>query len=376
MKVPVSQATRKIVWARSGNRCARCQIPLIAEATERDDRAVVGEECHIYAQGTDGPRGQGTPPKNIHHYSNLILLCGACHTLVDAQEATYTIEKLHALRDAHEQWVEATLQKATGEMAPPTDLSGSNEWGDGEALPSDVGSADIVAGRLADAFPGSYGLTVISDPKAALERLAVVLRRPLHQWYSPSNGEPYKGYPLWWFRGGRCLHIEDYDQVSATHAVLDGKELNVRRVAAFRRNYLSMWDFLYVESAADQPVGIYQYSGPTPIERAQQSPSGFFTYEEYAVWNDRAISREDFDDGATLVNGKPQRVVHAEVRQRFLTPYNFIVCGNRHVINDKRHDRTIQALLDGILRGDRTLSDLVSFVDALVRPARFASDWD
>jgi hypothetical protein len=53
----ITDRTRKILWARSGNRCAFCGTRLVADATANDPESVVGEECHIYPQRTRGPRG-------------------------------------------------------------------------------------------------------------------------------------------------------------------------------------------------------------------------------------------------------------------------------------------------------------------------------
>ena len=40
---------------------------------------------------------------------NLILLCNNHHQLVDSQPETYTVERLRAMKEAHEHWVEKTL---------------------------------------------------------------------------------------------------------------------------------------------------------------------------------------------------------------------------------------------------------------------------
>ncbi len=369
--MPISQATRKILWARSGNLCVLCRRALVEEGTEYDDRAVVGEECHIYAQGKTGPRGQGQAPADVHHYSNLILLCGACHTVIDAQEATYTVELLMALRDQHETWVAQRLSTAGNANHPENE---GNGWADAEALSSDTESDQLFAGRLAEAFPGARGLTVIPDPTAAIERLLVVLRHPLRQWHWDADKTRRPSYPFWWFRGSLCLHIPTCRRLDDTHCLLDTKELKIRRVAAFRRSYTSMWDFLYVESDPDHPTGLYDY-GADPSGAWASCSMGFY-FEEYAIWNGMPISRDDYDDGATLVDGHPTRVSSAELRLRYLTSYNFLVCANRHVINEPAHDTAISALLDGILNRTRTLEELASFVDSLPKPARFYSEWD
>lgn len=337
---------------------------------------MVGEECHIFAQGTDGPRSQGAPPTDLHHYSNLILLCGACHKIVDSQEATYTIDKFRAMRDEHEAWVASRLSGHEKDPEPALAVEVvENPWGDPDVLPAGISSDQLFARRLSDAFPGSRGVSEVSVPADAIERLNVVLRQPLDQWFFDKESRR-RIHPFWWFRGSMCLHIEAFAQISSTHCLLDGMELRVRRVAALRRSYLSLWDCLYVEVGADEPTGVYDYGPESPRERAEHSLSGYFYSEEYALWRDRPISRADYDDGATLLDGKPRRVLGAELRERYLTPFNFIVCGNRHVINENRNDLGMKERLDGILQGKLDLHDLWRFVDQLEKPARYHSDWD
>ena len=43
----INDKTRKVLWGRSGNRCAICRRELVLDATTVDDVSVVGEECHI-----------------------------------------------------------------------------------------------------------------------------------------------------------------------------------------------------------------------------------------------------------------------------------------------------------------------------------------
>src|SRR5690606_23241160 len=118
--------------------------------------------------------------------------------------------------------------------------------------------------------------------------------------------------------------------------------------AAFRVRHSAIHSFLYVETNPDPPVGIYRVPGPTELTSVAESIGGYY-YEEYAIWNDRPITRRDYDDGATLLDAQPVRVKSAELRQRFLTPYTFSVCGNRHVINESVHDGRMSALLNHVL---------------------------
>lgn len=74
--------------------------------------AILGHVAHIVAQQDDGPRGDPTmDPKDRDRYENLVLLCTNHHQLVDApaNHATWTVERLLALRSDHEAWVSERL---------------------------------------------------------------------------------------------------------------------------------------------------------------------------------------------------------------------------------------------------------------------------
>ena len=374
--MPITDSARKILWARSGNRCALCRAPLVESATPLDAAAVVGVECHIFPQGKDGPRSDAVRPDDVHAYPNLILLCGKCHKVVDTQVHTYSQQALHDRRASHEAWVHTALTEHSPAVVDAAEHVQSNEWGDGDSILPNIESDESFAMRLSDAFPGSSGLSVISDPTLALARLAVVLREPLHQWLPGDIDGPRRVFPFWWFRGSLCTHISAFRQLGPSRCLVDVKELVIKRVAAFRRPYHSMWDFLYVESAADEATGVYAARAGDPPDRSASALWGSYEYEEVALWKGRFIAREDYEDGATLVDGKPTRVEGAEIRQKYLTPYNFIICGNRHVINENVHDAKLNGLLDAILKETGTVNELAEFIDALPKPLRYFSSFD
>ena len=93
------QPTIKRLFAHSGNRCAfpRCAEVIVQEST------VLGEICHIKAANPAGPRydPQQTATER-HGYDNLILLCGKHHTVIDADEEAYTVERLIKMKADHE----------------------------------------------------------------------------------------------------------------------------------------------------------------------------------------------------------------------------------------------------------------------------------
>ncbi len=101
---------RKILWAKSGNRCAICRRALIANSNEIDKESVVGDECHINGQKKGAARFFEN--ENIlmsNSYENLILLCKIHHKIIDDQEQTFTADYLHEIKSAHEKWVNDTL---------------------------------------------------------------------------------------------------------------------------------------------------------------------------------------------------------------------------------------------------------------------------
>jgi hypothetical protein len=112
----ISPTDRKLLWGKAGNRCAvpTCRRVLVAEPTETDPEAVIGEEAHIVARSEDGPRGGLIPRHLLDRYDNLVLLCPSCHTMIDKQSESWTRGRLLDVREQHERWVSARLSVAKG----------------------------------------------------------------------------------------------------------------------------------------------------------------------------------------------------------------------------------------------------------------------
>jgi len=122
----VSARTRKILWARSGNRCAICRRELVVEGTTNDPTAIVGDECHIVSKQPKGPRSglRVGAEIDLDGYDNLILLCKTHHRLVDEQTERFSVRRLQEIKAAHERWVRETLgrrdTKAQDGLSHPT----------------------------------------------------------------------------------------------------------------------------------------------------------------------------------------------------------------------------------------------------------------
>ncbi len=109
----------KILWGQAGGRCAfpGCRRELIEDQTTMDPKRVIGKIAHIVADSDVGPRAD---PEMTDHdrrrESNLILLCGTHHDIVDVQPNTYTIDDLRSWKAEHLAWVRSRLATAVAAL--------------------------------------------------------------------------------------------------------------------------------------------------------------------------------------------------------------------------------------------------------------------
>lgn len=171
MSIP--EAEQRRLFGRSGNRCAfpDCRRLLTADDSPPDRLVVLGEMAHIVADRPGGPRGNS--PVSLaerNRAENLILLCNNHHQLIDSQIQTYTVERLRAIKEAHELWVEKTLGMGRGgdgyavqpprvvEMVHSTLLPVERMPAYVFGAPCDIGERDVQGqlGRLRDGEMAPY----------------------------------------------------------------------------------------------------------------------------------------------------------------------------------------------------------------------------
>lgn len=125
----ITEKDMKLLWGRSGNRCAfpGCPNQLTMDSSA-GDASTLGEMAHIVGEedSAKSPRGKSALPLNARNiYSNLILLCAHHHTIIDKREnwSDYSVEILHQMKDAHEQRVRESLAaKSHSEAIDPSEL--------------------------------------------------------------------------------------------------------------------------------------------------------------------------------------------------------------------------------------------------------------
>ena len=114
------QSDIKILWGRSGNRCAICKL----ELTPDGNRETIGEMAHIVARSPDGPRGnEMLPIEERDRYDNLILLCPNHHREVDGNPKSWSVGKLRETKQDHESWVSQQLANSRIQIPQSVDNS-------------------------------------------------------------------------------------------------------------------------------------------------------------------------------------------------------------------------------------------------------------
>lgn len=112
----VTQATKKQLFAASGNECAFPDCD--EEVVDIEEETVIGVIAHIRARNPDGPRyDPDMPEEERDEFSNLMVLCPTHHTRIDKNPEKYPPEKL-------EEWKEQHEQEPTEEEDIPEDLLG------------------------------------------------------------------------------------------------------------------------------------------------------------------------------------------------------------------------------------------------------------
>ncbi|WP_310475744.1 hypothetical protein [Sandarakinorhabdus sp.] len=224
------------------------------------------------------------------------------------------------------------------------------------AQPPKVESTPFFFERVGDAFPGKRGIYWTTGPEDVAMRLGRLLGGELRIGLST---------PIWMFRGGVSIGIEQFRQIGPETFLIGHHELKVSRLALCE-SPLYYRNFVYVECEGLAPTGIDDSSAERLKEAIKEGRS---TYEEYGLTDDgMLVTREEYDDGAAERAGKIIDTSHrTEIRMRYLTPFNFVLCAQMSPINNTQYDRRFGELLDGMLAGQNLLPTIIADVSKLPR---------
>lgn len=220
---------------------------------------------------------------------------------------------------------------------------------EGAAAKPSFGHEAIIefSSRFRQAFPGLRGIRWFDDPEIIAERLGILLQNPLIA---------EEGQLAGWWRGPQNLHIDSFEHVEGSHFLMDADELNIRRSAAFNPNIYDRC-FVYVETAADQPTGLY----PSTEEEIRNQIETFgYASEEYGLVDGTLpVTRAEYDDGAAVIDGRPVDIRGRVVlRERHITPYNFLIAPFSSPINNNAFDDVLRDYLSRLLRGEDVFAEM------------------
>lgn len=201
--------------------------------------------------------------------------------------------------------------------------------------------------RLASAFPGQRGFQWY-DAETSVKRLSVVFKDPLK--FEPLVGSDAVSDPFWWFRAGRSMYINQFKKTSKTKILLGIDELEINRIGVYiSQSYYK--SFIYVETKGEKQIGLYNF---TKEDINRHIETFGYSFEEYALFGKIPISREHYDDGATIIKGNVVETFDSKLRVRYLSDYNFIIAAKQSPFNSQKFDKESYNYFNSILRKEQS----------------------
>ncbi|MCD7879093.1 MAG: hypothetical protein LUG16_04070 [Candidatus Gastranaerophilales bacterium] len=100
-KLDIKDSNMKVLIQLSGSQCAICKKKLY-DIQENNSVSNLGEMAHICGEKPESARYDANMSDSERQsYNNLIYLCPTCHTKIDRDVNTYTVEELHRIKKEH-----------------------------------------------------------------------------------------------------------------------------------------------------------------------------------------------------------------------------------------------------------------------------------
>lgn len=213
--------------------------------------------------------------------------------------------------------------------------------------------------RFGKAFPGIRGIKEFTDSKECVDRLQILLKKPL-------NGKKLGG-PIWWIRGSSNSDISNFKRITDDKFLMDGDEIKVKRIVVYAAGEYYK-KFVYVETYPEEETGLYTKDDVYVKEWIEKY--GYY-YEEYAEYENKKVTRAEYDDGAAVIDGKVVDLKgEAKLRTRYITPYNFIICAHFNPMNSNMYDDMLEKILNGILKGQNSVEEIVDAIKKMPKHRR------
>lgn len=226
--------------------------------------------------------------------------------------------------------------------------------------------------RMGKAFHGKRGLVTYTKARDIRRCLDNLFSSPLKLKKIESEyGSSFS--ILWWYRGSLSSNIEKYRHLGGRHFLIQTMELNIRKIVAYvdpsGRYY---GQYIYVETYPDNPTGLYPSHTKSHIEEWRKE-HGYYS-EEYGVFRIlhlfwKKVTSNEYDDGHTRFLGKlisPARK-DQELRERFLTPFNFIITSPHSSINCRQFAES-DDYFNSLLKTEMTIEQFNDYLKSFPKP--------
>jgi hypothetical protein len=161
--------------------------------------------------------------------------------------------------------------------------------------------------------------------------------------------------PFWWFRDGSSESIEKFKDLGDGKILLGNEELIIDKIAIYNANsyYRS---FIYIQTLADKPTGLYQYEEEEISNRIKELG---YASEEFGLHNNIPIKRSEYDDNAAFIKGNYVKLNNPQLRIKYLSKYNFIITPKFSPYNSREGDSLGDRYMNAILKGHSIIEDFI-----------------
>lgn len=102
-KTHIPEEVRRLLWLKAAGRCEfeGCN-KILYEGEITKEYGNFGELCHVIGDSPHGPRGGDKSEKMAKDIRNIVLMCPACHKIIDSNTDKYTVEVVKEMKKRHE----------------------------------------------------------------------------------------------------------------------------------------------------------------------------------------------------------------------------------------------------------------------------------